>query len=126
MNEARYNPPLTGPVIGQEPDFLAGMSMDNAVGAIIALTAEVYLLRERLQTLEAELTVRKVLPAAAVENHQATPEDTARRQQDLAAYTQRVMFELMRDRTPVSRIDPGVASYLKTHAQLQTEEKDPS
>jgi predicted acylesterase/phospholipase RssA len=123
LTEAKYNPPLTGPVIGQEPDFLAGMSMDNAVGAIIALTAEVYMLRERLQSLEAELTGRKLLPAGAVENHQTPPADAARRQDDLAAFTQRVMSELTRDRTPLSRIDPSVASYLKTHAQLQAEGK---
>jgi hypothetical protein len=120
---APYNPPLAGPIIGQEPDFLAGLPMDNAVAAILALTAEVYMLRERLQSLEAELTGRKLLPAGAVENHQPAPEDAARRQEDLAAYTQRVMLELMRDRTPVSQIDPRVASYLKTYADAQAESK---
>lgn len=123
MAAAPYNPPLAGPVIGQEPDFLAGLPMDNAVGAILALTAEVYLLRERLQSLEAELTGRKLLPPGVVENHQPPPAEAARRQEDLAAYTQRVMSELMRDRTPVSQIDPGVSKYLKAHAQSQAEAK---
>jgi predicted acylesterase/phospholipase RssA len=117
-----YNPPLATPVIGTEPDFLAGLSMDNAVGAIIALTAEVYLLRERLQSLEAELGQRKILPVGAVENHQPPPEDQQRRQDDLAAFTQRILAELTRDRTPVSQINPGVAKYLRTHLQS----KDPS
>jgi hypothetical protein len=120
---APHNPPLAGPVIGQEPDFLAGLPMDNAVGAILALTAEVYMLRERLQSLEAELTGRKLLPPGAVENHQPAPEDAARRQEDLAAYTQRVMSELMRDRTPVSQIDPRVSAYLKTYAESTAEGK---
>lgn len=114
-----FNPPLTGPVLDTEPDFLAGLPMDNAVGAIMALTAEVYLLRERLQTLEAELTQRKILPADAVENHQSSAEEASRQQDDLAAFTQRVLAELSRDRTPVSRIHPEVFKYLQTYAQLQ-------
>lgn len=118
-----FNPPLAGPVIGREPDFLAALPMDNAVGAILALTAEVYMLRERLQSLEAELTGRKVLPAGAVENHQPPPDEAQQRQADLAAYTRRIMSELVRDRTPVSEIHPDVARYLKTYAQLQTEGK---
>ena len=118
-----FDPPLAGPIIGQEPDFLSGLPMDNAVGAILALSAEVYLLRERLQSLESELTSRKVLPAGAVEDHQPLPDEAQRRQDDLAAFTQRVMSELVRDRRPVSEIHPDVARYLKTYARLKTEGK---
>jgi predicted acylesterase/phospholipase RssA len=114
MSTRPFDPPLAGPVIGREPDFLSGLSMDNAVGAIVALTAEVYLLRERLHALESELTQRKVLPAGAVENHADSTEDAARVQADLAAFTQRVLAELSRDRTPVSTIHPEVRKYLKT------------
>jgi predicted acylesterase/phospholipase RssA len=110
-----YNPPLAAPVTGAEPDFLAGLSMDNAVSSILALTAEVYILRERLQSLEAELTTRRVLPAGAVENHQPPPDEQARRQDDLAAFTQRIMSELSRDRTPVSQIHADVSKYLQTY-----------
>jgi hypothetical protein len=87
--------------------------MDNAVGAIIALTAEVYMLRERLQSLEAELTQRKLLPIGAVEHHQPASDEQQRRQDDLAAFTQRIMSELTRDRTPVSQIHPDVTKYLR-------------
>jgi hypothetical protein len=71
------------------------------------------MLRERLATLEAELTARKVLPTDAVEQHVDTPEQASARAADLAAYTERIMSELIRDRVPVSRIDPGVTKYLK-------------
>ena len=47
-----FNGSLQGPVTGAEPDFLKSLPIDNAVGAIVALTAEVWLLRERLATLE--------------------------------------------------------------------------
>ena len=59
--------------------------MDNAVGAIVALTAEVWMLRERLGALEAELAARRVLPEGAVENHQDGPEQQQARAAELAA-----------------------------------------
>ncbi len=98
---------LPGPSSAQEPDFLSGLPMDNAVGAILALSAEVYLLRERLQSLEAELTSRKVLPAGAVENHQPPADEAQRRQDELAAFTQRVMSELVAGSQASVRNPPG-------------------
>lgn len=111
-SDKRFNASLQGPVIGEEPDFLAKLPMDNAVGAIMALTAEVWLLRERLAALEAELATRKVLPENAVENHRDTPAEAEAKAADLAAYTQRVLSELTRDRKPVSTIHPDVVEYL--------------
>jgi hypothetical protein len=103
---------LQGPVTGAEPDFLEHLPMDNAVGAIVALSAEVYLLRERLATLEAELTDRQVLPAGAVERREDRPEEAAAKAQDLAAFTARILSELTRNRVPVSHIDPAVRQFL--------------
>lgn len=111
------NATLQGPVTDIEPDFLRALPMDNAVGAIVALTAEVWMLRERLATLEAELTSRRVLPEAAVENHVDTADEQKLRAEQLAAFTNRVLSELARDRVPVSKIDPDVLKYLKTPAR---------
>ena len=47
---------LTGPVIDKEPVMLKDLPMDNVVGAMTALASEVYILRERLAVMEAELT----------------------------------------------------------------------
>ena len=113
MNEKTFHAALQGPVKAVEPDFLRSLPMDNAVGAIVALTAEVYLLRERLGALEAELTSRRVLPADAVESHQDDPAQAQVRADDLAAFTQRVMSELVRDRVPVSQIHPEVDRHLQ-------------
>ena len=110
---SQFKASLQGPVTDTEPDFLHDVPMDNAVGAIMALTAEVYLLRERLATLELELASRKLVPTDAVEKHVDTPEQASVRAADLAAYTERIMSELIRDRVPVSRIDPAVTKYLK-------------
>ena len=123
MAEPEFKAALQGPVTGAEPDFLRHFPMDNAVGAIVALTAEVYILRERLLALESELTQRRVLPDGAVEHHQGPAEEQKARADDLAAFTQRVLSELARDRTPVSTIHPEVAKYLKTYAELQAEGK---
>ena len=118
-----FNAALQGPVIDAEPDFLKALPMDNAVGAIVALTGEVYMLRERLQALEGELANRRLLSTDAVENHQGTAEQQLARQNDLAAFTQRVLSELSRDRTPVSRISPDVVKYLQTYDQLKANGK---
>jgi hypothetical protein len=107
-----YNAALQGPVTGTEPDFLRALPMDNAVGAIVALTAEVWMLRERLGALEAELAARRVLPEGAVERHEDSPEQQKARAAELAAFTHRVLSELARDRVPVSSIDPDVRKYL--------------
>jgi len=112
-SDRRFNAALQGPVIDEEPDFLGKLPMDNAVGAIIALTAEVWLLRERLAALEAELESRKVLPEGAVEGHRDSPAAAAKKSADLAAFTQRVFAELTRDRKPVSSIHPEVVEYLR-------------
>ncbi len=113
------NTALRGPVLNVEPDFLHAVPMDNAVGAIVALTAEVYILRERLAALEAQLTARQVLPKDAVEHHAGNAEEQAARAADLTSFTGRVLSELARDRVPVSRIDPDVRRYLKTYAEAQ-------
>ena len=106
-------PGITGPITGEEPQFLADLPKDNLVGAIVALASELYVVRERLQTLEAELVGRKVLPPNAVEDH-APREDEARvRQADVTAFVNRVLSELSRPPRPTSRIDPGVGKYLK-------------
>lgn len=112
-------PGIDGPVTGEEPDFLANLPIDNVVGALIALAGEVAVLRERVQVLEAELESRHVLTPGAIEHREGTPDEQRRRQEDLAAYVQRFMAELTRDRTPTSRIDPAVAPLLQAGKQAR-------
>ncbi len=118
MTEAPRRAALSGPVLGQEPEFLGALPTDNVVGALVALTAEVYILRERLAALEAELETRRVLPAGAVENHRAAPEAEQARQRELGAMTHRVLSELARDRTPSSSVHPDVDKYLRPYAEV--------
>jgi hypothetical protein len=106
-------PGITGPITREEPEFLADIPKDNLVGAIVALASELYIVRERLQTLEAELVGRKVLPPNAVEDHVPRDDEARARQADVTAFVNRVLSELSRTAQPTSRIDPGVGKYLK-------------
>jgi hypothetical protein len=76
------------------PRFDEAATREDLISALVALTAEVYLLRERLQTLESELARRKVMPAGAVERHKSTAAEEAARQKDLEAFVNRVLAQL--------------------------------
>lgn len=116
---SQKNALLEGPVLGEEPLFLDQLPNDNLVGALVALTAEVYILRERLQTMESELEQRKVLPPHAIERHESNAAERDARNADLAQFTARILAELGRDRTPVSTIDPRVAELMTSYADLK-------
>jgi hypothetical protein len=104
---------LNGPVTDREPDFVHALPQDNVVGAITALAAEIWMLRDRIAALEGELVERRVLLPDAVEQHRESAESERARQSELRAFVERVLGELARDRTPVSRVDPGVERYLE-------------
>lgn len=106
-------PGITGPITDVEPEFLGDIPKDNLVGAIVALASELYVVRERLQTLEAELIGRKVLPPHAVEEHVSREDEARARQADVTGFVNRVLSELARAPQPTSRIDPEVGRYLK-------------
>jgi hypothetical protein len=106
-------PGVTGPITDAEPEFLADLPKDNLVGAIVALASELYIVRERLQTLEAELVGRKLLPPNAVEDHVPREDEARIRQADVASFVHRVLSELSRPARPTSRVDAGVGRYLK-------------
>lgn len=76
--------------------FEDGTSREEVVSALVALTAEVYLLRERLQTLEGALAKRKVLPAGAVEQHASSAREDRARRKDLDAFVGRVLAAFAR------------------------------
>ena len=103
----------TGPVTGAEPDWIHDLPMDNVVGAITALSAEVYILRERLKAMERELVRSKNLAPDVVENHAPTEDERVADQADLDAFVNRIWTEIMRDRAPVAKVDPGATEYFK-------------
>jgi hypothetical protein len=115
-------PGITGPITDAEPEFVADLPKDNLVGAIVALASELYIVRERLQTLEAELVGRRVLPPNAVEDHVPRDDEARARQADVASFVNRVLSELSRPSQPTSQVDPSVARYLKPVPRLATDD----
>ena len=111
------NPPFktvkTGPVTGDEPDWIHDLPVDNMVGAITALSAEVYILKERLRAMERELVRRDALTSTAVEDHEPTEGERADDQKDLDAFVNRIWTEIMRDRKTVANVDSGAVDYFK-------------
>lgn len=102
--KSRYKSVLTGPVGAKEPRFLHDLPLDNVVGALIALAGEVYILRDRLQTLESVLTEVKAIAPEAVENFKETPEKDKARNEDAKKFVNRVLRELHRSDVPVSHV----------------------
>ncbi len=104
VSMSRYKSVLTGPVGTKEPRFLHDLPLDNVVGALIALAGEVYILRDRVQTLEAVLTEAKTIAPDAVENFKESPDKDKARNEDAKKFVNRVLRELHRSDVPVSKI----------------------
>lgn len=103
----------TGPITGEEPDWIHDLPVDNMVGAITALSGEVYTLRERMRAMERELVRRDGLSENAVEDHEPTQSEREADQKDLDAFVNRIWSEIMRDRKTVANVDPGAEKYFK-------------
>lgn len=113
MTKKEFKTVKTGPVTGDEPDWIHDLPVDNMVGAITALSAEVYILKERMRAMERELVRRDTLTATAVEEHEPTEEEREADQKDLDAFVNRIWTEIMRDRKTVANVDPGAVGYFK-------------
>lgn len=113
MTNNNFKSVRTGPITGDEPDWIHDLPVDNMVGAITALSAEVYILKERIRAMERELVRRDTLTSSAVEEHEPTEEERAADQKDLDAFVNRIWTEIMRDRKTVANVDPGAAKYFK-------------
>jgi hypothetical protein len=112
-NKTKYKTVKTGPVLGEEPEWIHDLPIDNVVGAITALSSEVYILRERLRTVERELVLNKALEQGAVETNEPTSEERESDQKDLDAFVNRIWTEIMRSRKPVAKVHPGAVDYFK-------------
>jgi hypothetical protein len=114
--KARFKVIKTGPITGPEPDWIHDMPVDNLVAGLTALSAEVYILRERLRAMERELARRSVLPAGAVEGHVPTAAEYEADQADVKAFVNRIWSELARGRAGWATIDPPVVKYFRQPA----------
>ena len=110
----RFKSALTGPISTEEPTFLHDVDMDRMVGAFVALCGEVYVMRDRLRTLEAALEKAGALAEGAVEDHAEDSEAAAANAADASAFVARVFSELHRPDVPISHIGRAVRELART------------
>jgi hypothetical protein len=77
-----------------EQTFFADPALDRAFGVVMALATEVYVLRDRLAALEAQLAARGLLDRAALEA-EPSPEEIAARAADRDAFVEHLMHHLL-------------------------------
>jgi hypothetical protein len=98
---------LTGPVGDVEPAFLHDVSTDHLVGAVMALSAELWVLRDRQARLERILESTGVMEVGAVEAKGDTPKEAAALAREAELFANRILGELIRGTTPISSIGGG-------------------
>jgi hypothetical protein len=86
--------PTTGTGRGPEQTFFADPALDRAMGVIMALATEVYVLRDRLRALENELAARGIVRKDALEA-EPVPEALASAAADRAAFVAHLLEPLL-------------------------------
>lgn len=76
---------------GKRPVYLDNPQSDKLLAIIMALTGEVSVLRERLDTIEQVLEVKKILSATEIEAYEPDAKVTKEREQWRAEYIARVL-----------------------------------
>jgi hypothetical protein len=77
-----------------EQTFFSDPALDRAFGVVMALATEVYVLRDRLAALEAQLAARGLLDRAALDA-EPSPEELAARAADRDAFVAHLMQHLL-------------------------------
>jgi hypothetical protein len=77
-----------------EQTFFADPALDRAFGVVMALATEVYVLRDRIAALEAQLAARGLLDRPALEA-EPSPEELAARAADRDAFVAHLMQHLL-------------------------------
>ncbi|MFY1621895.1 hypothetical protein [Micromonospora sp. HUAS LYJ1] len=94
---------------GARPQFFAEPGMEAVVSTLVTLSSEVWVLRERVMTLEQLLADRRVLDRGAVDDFTVSAQDAQVRDTEAAAFVARVLRvfyewreEIVREETPES------------------------
>jgi hypothetical protein len=115
---------LTGPVADVEPEFLHDVSVDRLVGAIYALSAELWVVRDRQHRLERVLESLGAMPGGAVEAKGDTPEEAAALAREAERFAGRILGELVRGKTPISSIGGGRRGTGRRRSQKAASQQD--
>jgi hypothetical protein len=101
---------------GARPTFFDDAGATDAVIDIItALSAEVWALHERIDSLEAVLEASDTLDRSSVESHRSDPIESEARAADAAAFTGRIfrVFAEMREEVVAGETEDGYLSLVQ-------------
>lgn len=76
---------------GARPGYHDDPGLDAVVSTLMTLTSELWVLRERVMTLESLLADRRILEPGAVNDHHATGTDAVERMESAQAFVARVL-----------------------------------
>jgi len=88
---------MTGmPPPSHEPEqtFFPDPALDRAMGVVMALATEVWVLRDRMRAIERQLAGRGVLDIAAL-SREPTPDEVALDTADRAAFVEHLMLHVL-------------------------------
>jgi hypothetical protein len=88
--------PIGTEISSRGPDYFDNVVFDNLIDALLELSAEVWVCRDRQLVLEAALKSHGIDAAALIEAHQPTPEEAAQRKAAREAFTQRLFGSFLR------------------------------
>jgi len=102
---------------GRRPDFFDDPAVDRLLSMVLALTAEVSALRERLDTVERLLDAKGTLRRADIEAY--APDREAGEERGLAtkAYIARVMRGFQQELEAMQAEDPPIMHWVETFAK---------
>ena len=76
---------------GARPQYFDDPGMEAIVSTLVTVTSELWVLNERVQTLEKLLEDRKVLEKDAISKYQSSPEERSVRSKDASSFVARVL-----------------------------------
>jgi len=110
--DERYPWVPTGPITGVEPALLRDKRPDELAGAFFALASEVYVLRDRMRTLENVLEKAGVIAENAIEDAEDDESQARAREDEARRFSHRVLNQFYRPATSASRVGKKVKDML--------------
>ena len=92
------------PIAGEEPIWVHDLPLDNILGGMTTLLAELCILRDRVRTLERELADAKVLSDDAVDQRVSSEEEKKLNETEIKAIVDRFWGEVTRERGAWSHV----------------------
>lgn len=111
-SDERYPWVPTGPITGEEPAFLRDKKPDELAAAFFALASEVYVLRDRMRTLENVLERESVIAPNAIEDAEDNELQSRAREDEARQFSRRVLSQFYRPATSASRVGKKVEDML--------------